>query len=321
MNKKELGEIGESKLIERIRKRAKKREGVIVGIGDDCAVLRVGDSDNLLLTSDLLVEGVHFYPNVNPRYLGWKALAVSLSDISAMGGKPLFSLLSLSLPSHLSEKWLNDFLSGWEELAEIFDVSLVGGDMSEGERIAIDSIVLGKAKSPILRSGAKVGDKIFVTGYLGDSAGGLFSLQEGLDFPSLITKHNKPFPRVKEGMEIGRIPGVHSMIDISDGLASDLKHICDESRKGAIIFPDKIPLSPDLLSLCQSQNLSPLDFALFGGEDYELLFTGESWVKEKISFPIYEIGEIVEEKGIWLVEGDKRRKLARKGFEHFRKRG
>jgi thiamine-monophosphate kinase len=126
---------------------------------------------------------------------------------------------------------------------------------------------------------------------------------------------------VREGMEIGAIPGVHSMIDISDGLASDLKHICDESGKGAIIFSDKIPLSPDLLSLCQSQNLSPLDFALFGGEDYELLFTGESWVKEKICFPIYEIGEIVEEKGIWLVEGDKRRKLARKGFEHFRKRG
>ncbi|MBC7329283.1 thiamine-phosphate kinase [bacterium] len=320
MNKKELGEIGEFKLIEKIRKRARTREGVIVGIGDDCAVLRVGDNANLLLTSDLLVEGVHFYPDVNPRYLGWKALAVSLSDISAMGGKPLFSLLSLSLPSHLSDKWLNDFLSGWEELADIFEVSLVGGDMSEGERIAIDSIVLGEAKSPILRSGAKVGDKIFVTGYLGDSSGGLLSLQGGLDFPSLINKHNKPFPRVMEGLEIGKIPGVHSMIDISDGLASDLKHICEESGKGALIFVEKIPLSPHLLSLCQSQNLSPLDFALFGGEDYELLFTGEAGIKEKISFPIYEIGEIIEEKGIWLVEEGKRRKLAREGFEHFRKR-
>jgi thiamine-monophosphate kinase len=171
-----------------------------------------------------------------------------------------------------------------------------------------------------LRRGAKVGDKIFVTGYLGDSAGGLLSLQEGLDFPSLITKHSKPFPRVREGLKIGKMAGIHSMIDLSDGLASDLKHICDESDKGAIIFADKIPLSPDLLSLCESQNLSPLDFALFGGEDYELLFTGEAEVKEKIGFPIYEIGEIVEERGIWLVEGGEKRKLARKGFEHFRKR-
>jgi len=320
MNKKKLREIGEIKLIEKIRKRMKKGKGVIVGIGDDCAVLRLGENDNLLLTSDMLVEEVHFYPSINPCDLGWKALAVSLSDISAMGGKPLFSLLSLSLPSQLSEEWLDDFLSGWEGLAGIFDISLVGGDISEGERIVIDSVVLGQAKSPILRSGAKVGDKIFVTGYLGDSAAGFFCLKKGLNFPSLIRKHLKPFPRVKEGLEIGGMEGVHSMIDISDGLASDLRHICEESGNGAVVYADKLPLSCDLLCLCESQNLSPLDFALFGGEDYELLLTGDADIKEKVRFPFYEIGEIVEDVGIWLVEGEKRRKLEREGFEHFRER-
>ncbi len=314
---RKLCELGEIKLIERIRERTKKEEGVIVGIGDDSAVLSFGGG-NLLATSDLLIEGVHFYPYFKPYFLGWKALAVSLSDISAMGGEPLFALLSLSLPSHLSEEWLDDFLTGWEELAGMFNVCLVGGDMTEGEKIVIDSIVLGKADSPILRSGAKIHDKIFVTGFLGDSSAGLFSLKKNIAHPALLEKHLKPFPRVREGVEIGRSGKANAMIDLSDGLASDLSHICKESGKGALLFPEKFPLSPDLVSFCHSLNISPLEFALYGGEDYELLITGNEQLKESVDFPLYEIGEIIEGEDIFLFEEGKKRKLERKGFEHFK---
>lgn len=295
----------------------KKGKGVEVGIGDDAAVLNFF-GEKLLATSDMLVEGVHFLPTISPADLGWKALAVSLSDIAAMGGKPLFALLSLSLPPDVEEEWLEEFLKGWEEIGKMFDVSLVGGDISRGEKIVIDSIVLGGVEIPVERSKAQVGDKVFVTGFLGDSSAGLWCLQRQINNPYLINKHLRPLPRIKEGKKIGKDKSVHSMIDISDGLIGDLGHICEESGKSAIIFAEKLPLSPDLLSFCQAFRLSPLDFALFGGEDYELLFTGDVDIKGKFDFPLYEIGEIKEGEGIVLVEGRKEKKMERGGFEHFR---
>lgn len=317
MNSKKLGEVGEFKIIEKIRERFLKGSGVEVGIGDDTAVLKVSNS-KLLVTVDMLVEGVHFFPSISPADLGWKSLAVSLSDISAMGGKPLFSLLSLSLPSHLPEQWLDDFLAGWRELAELFGVSLVGGDLTKGERIIVDSIVLGEAEKPVLRSGARVGDRIYLTGSIGDSSAGLRCIEKGLNYPNLIRKHLRPMPRVKEGIRIGESGRVHSMIDISDGLVGDLAHICEESRVGAVIYSDKLPLSADLLTFCREQALSAKEFALFGGEDYELLLTAEANLTEFFEFPLYEIGEIREGGGIFLLDNGEEKPIERRGFDHFR---
>lgn len=317
MNSKKLRDIGEFGLIEKIRSMFKKGEDVEVGIGDDTAVLNFGGK-KLLATCDMLVEEIHFLPWVDPEDLGWKALAVSLSDIASMGGKPLFALLSLSLPSHLENEWLERFLRGWKELGELFDVSLVGGDITEGEKIAIDSLVLGEADKPILRSGAKVGDRIFVTGFLGDSSAGLRCLLKKIQHPSLVKKHLRPQPRVKEGMELGKSELIHSMIDISDGLAGDLRHICEESGKGAIIYADKLPLSEDLLSFCHAFGLSPLEFALYGGEDYELLLTADGDISKELQIPLHEIGEITDGKEIVLIEDGKEKIIERRGFEHFK---
>jgi len=317
MSAKKLKEIGEFKIIEKIRGMVKPREGVEVGIGDDTAVLNF-EGKKLLATCDMLVEGVHFLPSVQPADLGWKALAVSLSDIAAMGGEPLFALLSLSLPSDLDEEWLERFLEGWEELGGIFAVSLVGGNLSQGDKITIDSIVLGEAKTPILRKGAQVGDKLFVSGSLGDSSAGFFCLQKQIPYPHLIKKHLRPLPRVEEGKQMGKGKSVHSMIDISDGLVGDLEHICEESGKGAIIFAEKLPLSSELLSFCSAFSLYPLEFALFGGEDYELLLTADPDIHKELDFPLYEIGEIREGKGIILLENGKEKKIEKGGFEHFK---
>ncbi len=317
MSEKKLKEIGEFKIIKKIRKMAKKGKGVEVGIGDDAAVLDF-KGKKLLATSDMLVEGVHFSSSAEPGDLGWKALAVSLSDIASMGGKPLFSLLSLSLPPYIEEEWIEQFLRGWKALAEMFSVSLVGGDISQAEKIAIDSIVLGEVEIPILRRGARVGDKIFITGFVGDSAAGLWCLQRQIEFPSLTRKHLRPLPRVKEGQWIGKSKAVHSMIDISDGLAGDLGHICEESERGAVIFAEKLPLSSDLLSLCRAFSLSPLEFALFGGEDYELLLTADADISKELGFPLYEIGEVIEDKEMILIEKGEKKRIERRGFEHFK---
>lgn len=318
MSSKKLREIGEFKLIEKIKKMIPIGDKVDVGIGDDAAVLNLKDT-KLLATCDMLVEDVHFLPSIAPEDLGWKALAVSLSDISAMGGIPLFSLLSLSLPPNTEENWIKRFIQGWEELSRMFSVYLVGGNISQGEKIVIDSIVLGEVKTPILRSNAQVGDKIYVTGFLGDSSAGLYCLQKEItNFPSLIRKHLRPLPRVNEGKELASTDFVHSMIDISDGLVGDLRHICEESGKGAIIFAEKIPLSPDLIAFCETFDFQPLEFALFGGEDYELLFTGDVNLTMGLDIPFTEIGKITEGRQIFLIKGTEEIELDRKGFEHFR---
>lgn len=318
MSPKKLREVGEFKLIEKIRMMIKRGKGVVVGIGDDAAVLDF-EGRKLLATCDMLVEGVHFIPSIEPEDLGWKALAVSLSDISAMGGEPLFALLSLSLPPSLEEEWLERFLKGWEEISEIFDVFLVGGNISEGREIAIDSIVLGEVATPVLRSEAREGDGIFVTGCLGDSAAGLYCLKRGItDYPALLKKHLRPLPRVNEGERLGSTKSIHSMIDISDGFIGDLARICEGSGKGAVIFAEKIPLSPDLLTFCQEFALPPLEFALFGGEDYELLFTADADFSQELGFPIYRVGEIREGRELVLLEHGKEKRIEKRGFEHFK---
>ncbi len=314
-----LRDIGEFGIIERIKREARIGKGVIVGIGDDCAVLSPQEGQ-IIVTCDDLVEGVHFYPSISPQDLGWKALAVSLSDIAGMGGIASYSLLSLVLTPLLTEEWLSAFLQGWNELSEAFSVSLVGGNVSQGEKVNITSIVIGFAEKPLLRSTAEEGDVLFVTGYLGDSAGGLLSLQKGLDFPDLQKKHLRPIPRLAEGRALAEVGG-RAMIDISDGLAGDLQHLCRASGKGAVVWESAIPLSDGLKDLCQTLGLSPLELALFGGEDYELLVSGEKDLPQKVDFPLYPIGEIVEGEEIFLEREGRRELLKRGGYEHLRMKG
>lgn len=309
-------------------------------IGDDCAVLPKDESTDLVISADLLVEDIDFRTKwTTPEFLGHKALAVSLSDIAAMGAKPVWSMLSLGIPGH---HWETDFVerfyAGWFELAQKVSVELVGGDISRTpEKFVIDSIIGGEVRKgqAVLRSGAKSGDLIFVSGALGGASAGLNYLESGIlpasvDADSrsknLLLRQLKPDAQTSLGRTLGEQRIATSMIDISDGLSSDLFHLCKASGKGAKLWENKIPIDKNLEN--SSENLDILDLALNGGEDFELLFTANSENSEKILKEISDaeneiitcIGEIIEKPEIIeLCSNFGSRKLTPKGFQHFAK--
>lgn len=300
-------------------------------VGDDCAVVPKDDSSDLLITSDLLVEDIDF--NLEwaiPELLGHKALAVSLSDIAAMGGMPTWAMLSLGIPEMLWKSDLPDrFMKGWTDLAAIFDVELIGGDISRSpDKLFFDTTIGGQVPkgSAILRSGGKPGEGIYVTGPLGGAAGGLRLLGSGIqkggganpDQEALIMKQLRPLPQLRIGDDLRTRQLAHSMIDISDGLSSDLAHLCNASHVGAVINANDLPFEGELISLTGSIN-AMLELVLHGGEDFELLFTGDD---EKISKAgigeIFRIGEVTANVGIIeLIKGEERLKLSAKGYRHF----
>jgi thiamine-monophosphate kinase len=312
-----------------------KRHFKFEKIGDDCAVLPLDNSTELLVTTDMLVDGVDFRPEwAEPSIIGHKALAVSLSDIAAMGGEPNWALISLAIPEDLwSQQFLDRFYDGITSLADIHNVEIVGGDVSGTPGpFTIDTILIGKSPkgSSVLRSGAAMGDLIFVSGALGGAAAGLRVLEQGttLDensalLDSVIARLLKPTPQV----QIGKILQTHrlatSMIDISDGLSSDLRHLCDASGTGARIYAERIPVDPAVETLAVSApdtDLSdPLSLALNGGEDFELLFTAKKELKDEVvALGCTLIGEVVAEReGICLVQNGLPRSLDPRGFRHF----
>ena len=324
MNDKQdtLSDLGEFGLIERIRERFPAPDG-IMGIGDDCAILPPQYSVDTLLSTDMLVEGTHFLrKDISPGDLGWKSAAVNLSDIAAMGGKPTGTLLSLALPANLDIEWVDDFLDGYAELSGRFDVPLLGGDTTASpDRICINVTVLGECPTRFARkrSDAKVDDLICVTGPLGDSAAGLKAILKGVqrdaDVQALIDKHYRPMPRVKEGQELRLNLGVHAMMDISDGIGSDLQHILDASEVGADIDLKAIPLSLALKRVCARTGWDPLELALGGGEDYELLFTCTRQAEALICVPHFVIGRITKRS---YCHSERSRGIS--GFDHFKKR-
>ena len=300
-------------------------------IGDDCAVLPQSDKADLLITADMLVEDIDFRLGwTTPELLGHKALAVSLSDIAAMGGRPAFAMLSLGVPENLwSGDFLDGFYSGWHGLAREFGVELVGGDVSRvPEKLVIDSIVLGEADRgrAIPRSGAKPGDKIYVSGRLGGSAGGLFLLESGKRRgqelspaeQGLIDRQLRPRPRLDISAAIAKV-GASAMIDLSDGLSSDLAHICESSSVGARIVYDRLPIDDRLDSVFDSGDRK-LHLALDGGEDFELLFTLDA--KKILPAGIGDftcIGEITANvEKMKLIRDGQASELKPKGFQHFR---
>ena len=329
-----LSDIGEKKLVEQLRARLnpnRSRFGVVVDIGDDTAALEFAHSDKLLLfTCDMLVEEIHFRRAWHPaEKLGWKALAINISDIAAMGGQPKFAVVSAALPGDTEVEFVEQLYAGLQACAQKYGVMIVGGD-SVGSRqgIVLDVSLIGEVERSRLlkRSGACSGDLIAVTGPLGGAAAGLKLLQEGKggspESAGLINALLQPQPRLKEAQALSSTGVVSAMMDLSDGLADDLPRLCQESMVGARIYAAKIPFFP----ACPFGPEACLDFALRGGEDYELLFTlnpnGLSSVNSaltKIGSPQpIVIGEVASPSaGVQLLQADGTAAPLPEGYKHF----
>jgi len=363
----------EFEFIRHLREQARSRKHsarLVAGIGDDASVVNQSASRDLLVTTDLLIEGIDFYRDAAPaRMLGHKALAVSLSDVAAMGGRPVWSLLSIGMPE---ETWRDDFkeefFAGYFELADRYGVTLTGGDISRTkEGIVVDSILLGEVAkgAAVLRSGARPGDQIFVTGTLGGAAAGLKLIEMGARLgeqgltslprtgtrgsdptvregvregvktdaadsselkaiETLLLRQLRPSPRVGWGIILGEERLGSAMIDISDGLSSDLTHLCAESNVGALLDSAALPIDGDVSQLCGRRALDPLMLALHGGEDFELLFTVRPedvarLPKRVDGVNISRIGEVTDQPGkIRIAEKNRVWDLEPQGFEHFK---
>jgi thiamine-monophosphate kinase len=343
-----ISDLGEFGLIDRIGKTApRKTKRVPIGIGDDAAALLLSPSSALLATTDMLIEGVHFDLTTTDLYsLGWKAAAVNLSDIAAMGGVPRFCLTALGIPPSFTVEDIGEFYRGVTACLKKFETVLVGGDTCSSKKGFVISVtVLGEVvrKQVVTRSGARPGDLIYVTGMLGDSAAGLEILKKGSGargqgsgerrnkksairntqsaMRALIERHLRPVPRVAEGRKLALSGLASAMIDVSDGLSSDLGHICKQSGVGAEVFAERIPLSKELRS-AKGLKQPPVEYALSGGEDYELLFTSPvERERELISLRVRAtvIGAITRKKGMRMAtEKGEIHPLAAGGYEHFR---
>ena len=288
------------------------------GIGDDCAVLPLG-GEALVFTSDLLTEGVHFLRHAtSARELGGKSLAVNLSDVAAMGARPVATLLSIALPPDASGVWAEEFMEGYRELSARFGTPLVGGDTTRSESgVTINVTAIGRSPLTHLkrRRDARPGDALFVAGELGASGAGLRDLLAGHPDTPSARIHRNPLPQVDEGIWLGGRPEVHAMMDLSDGLASDLRHILDESDCGAEVELERIPVAAG----------ADLRTAACGGEDYKLLFTAaptatrqlEEEFLARFGTPLHRIGRITERAGLTWLQAGSPVQLDWQGFTHY----
>ena len=315
--------LNEKSLIVRIRKRARPGRRVVTGIGDDCAILQIPAGHETLVTTDFSLEGVHFRRQWHPpEIVGHRCLTRGLSDIAAMGGEPVAAFLSLALPRNLPQSWVDGFLRGFLDLAHAFRVSLAGGDTSESPGgVLADIVVIGSAPkgSAIHRTGARPGDRIYVTGHLGGSAATLELLFSGRRLRAGdYRQHFRPMPRIKVGQWLRERKLASAMIDVSDGLSTDLSHICEESAVGAEILADAVP--PSVIG--KPAHEVDLKFALHGGDDYELLFTsprGKRVPTRIAGVPITQIGHVTRDKHIVLMNNQGVGvKLQPQGWQHFR---
>jgi thiamine-monophosphate kinase len=313
----------ERALIARIRARARASRNLVAGIGDDCAILRVPAGHELLVTTDFSLEGVHFRREWHsPQVVGHRCLTRGLSDIAAMGGEPLAVFLSLALPAKLPQRWVDGFLDGLLALAKRFGVPLAGGDTAQSPGgVLADIVVLGSVPrgKAILRSGARPGDVLYVTGELGAGAAALAPmLRTGRkvresDYP----RHFHPMPRLAVGEYLRKHGLASSMIDLSDGLSTDLSHLCEESHVGAELHADLVPRA----RIGKTRRIVDLHFALHGGDDYELLFTARPTKKipaRIAGVAVTKIGRITRGSGMTLAEDGRASRLRPQGWEHFR---
>jgi thiamine-monophosphate kinase len=323
-------------VIRTIRGSTSPAAGVTVGIGDDCAVLEPTPGHRLLATTDLLLEDVHFRRRyAEPADIGWKSLAVNLSDVAAMGGRPRWALVALACPAETTLDEVEAFYEGARDLGSRHEVAIVGGDTTASPAgWLVNVTLLGEAATPVLRSGARVGDVIAVTGPLGGSAAGLAVLERpsapgrmsAAQLAALTSAHLRPVPRVAEGRWLGQAGGVTAMIDLSDGLATDLAHIAEESGVRCRVDLERVPIDDATRDLARALDVHALAWATGGGEDYELLLTCEAsgfarlaeGLRRATGTSLHAIGIVTAGgAGVSFVDARGREVPAAAGFEHF----
>lgn len=316
--------MNEADLIARIRELFSER------IGDDAAVL-----DHQVVTTDMLVEDVDFTRAIPLPLIARKSLAVNLSDLAAMGATPSWAVVALALPEWVLPG-IDDFLLSLRDAARRFRIEIVGGDLSRGEKFTIAVTAAGTAERPLLRSGAKPGDRIYLSRPVGGSAAGLHFLQQGWSVDgnpprevgyahrefaaSAIRRQVDPEPEIELGLALAALPEVTACIDVSDGLSTDLGHLCEASRCGAQIERERIPIFPDLLGAGTAMGIRAQDAVLHGGEEYALLFTSslrEAELSARVRRPVYAIGKITQERAMKIVENGVETPLQPRGWDHF----
>lgn len=308
---------------------------IIRGIGDDCAVLAPDGEHDWVVTTDMLVDTVHFDTSWHPAYrLGRKCLAVNLSDIAAMGATPRFILLSIAIPVSFSKEWLDQWTSGFASLLDEFSCSLIGGDTVRGDQFTVNITAIGTTRKgrAILRSTAAPGESIFVSGELGSAAAGLIlcreagrvgSLDETLCRP-FLDRHLDPAPDVACALLLAESGLITAMQDLSDGLATDLAHIADQSMVGARVEASLLPRHKNLAEVCTAIGHDPVQLQIAGGDDYHLVFTVQAGKDEELlrfmnsrkGPPIYRIGETFTGSGVRLQHGDQEVEITFGGFQH-----
>ncbi len=332
MKPKTIQDVGEHGLLQLIRQRwGKTAPGLVVGMGDDAAVFELDAQRQGLATCDLLIEEIHFERSwISPWQLGYKSLAVNLSDIAAMGGIPRFALISLALSPRLPLSWLEEFYQGMGELAERRGVVIAGGDTCSSTKIIINITVLGEVQKDelLLRSGAKVGNQILVTGTLGQAAAGLAILQTNqataADSP-LIQKQLQPQARCQEALVIAASGLATAMLDLSDGLAADIPNLTQSSQVGARVWLNRLPISSYLKERAPGLGKRAQELALCGGEDYELLLTAPPSAVAPLqkaladcNCPLTVIGEILPvQDGLQLLDVHNNPQPWPQGYQHF----
>ncbi len=299
---------GEFDFIDWLRRRTPADARVVIGPGDDCAAVRLTADQPCLVTTDMLLEGSCFLLDAGPRRIGRKAMAVNLSDIAAMAGQPTAAVVSVGLPRRGGMALAQELDSGLREMAELFNVAIVGGDTNSWDGPLVISVTLfghPTGRGPVTRGGARPGDHLLVTGPLGGS---------------ILGKHFDFTPRIREAIALHAATELHAMIDISDGLAADVHHICEESRCGAVLWADTIPIADAAKQMRDSR--MPLEHALADGEDFELVFATSPAEAERLlttqpikGITLVAIGECVQD-GLWLQEGDQQRPLPPVGYVH-----
>jgi thiamine-monophosphate kinase len=334
-----VSEIGEFGLIARIQQilPPATHPDLILGIGDDTAVIRQDDQRVILITCDIQIQNQHFRLKHTPPYqLGRRAMAVNLSDIAAMGGQPTFALVSLGLPKSFPGGDFDALFQGLRDELAQFSALIIGGNLSHSEKdLIIDITLMGEACAGqfITRSGARPGDRIFVTGEPGAAGAGLILLEKfGTAFPAeftrLVEKHRRPIPRIEAGQRIAQSGQATAMIDVSDGLAGDLSHLCTMSQVGAEICENQLPLAQDIQAVATLAGKPALEIVLHSGEDYELLFTLKADTPEAMlrsmahetGVTLTEIGKIIPESGFFIRSANQRTPLSPTGWDHFRQR-
>jgi thiamine-monophosphate kinase len=333
-----VSELGEFALIARLQERLQgvTPSHVMCGVGDDCAVLRPAADMELLLTTDTQEEGVHFRRDwASAADIGWRCLAVNVSDIAAMGGSPLGALVALSLPATLEVAFVEALYDGMQAVAQQYSCPVIGGNISQrADTLSVTITVVGQIPcgQSVYRAGAQVGDEIWVTGALGAAKAGLEVLSRpqavvGLHTADVLRRYRRPQPRLFEAQYLRQQAQLHSLLDISDGLSSDLRHICEASGVGAELEAAAIPVTADVRQIAVAVQVDPLLLALHGGEDFELCLTAspgsvgsiQAAFHQRFHCPLVRVGTIQPGHGVQLrLPHGEVRPLPAQGYDHFR---